>query len=187
MSAGNHFYLGRHPVPPTPFVPLPPRGVGSGARRQPPAERRGSDLETADETHSLLPSKRERPEDRGTTLLRAFCMVTAAAMAVSVLTLVVLSFALFVRVDGVVAEATTFLAPHASGMVRNVARIVNNTAMATGSLKSMGDTTDRTLVATAPLVRMMMNRSAEMVANMHRFTSHSPTISIGPTTGALLG
>jgi hypothetical protein len=160
-------------------------GGGGGSRRQPA---RVSDVEAngaaQGESDPLVP-KSERADDRGTTALRTCCMLTAAAMAMSVLTLVVLSFALFTRVDGAVTEVTTVLAPHARGMVRNVARIMNNTATVTSSLKSMGDTTDRTLVASAPLVHMMLNRSAEMVANMHKYTSHSPTISIGPTTTSL--
>jgi hypothetical protein len=108
-------------------------------------------------------------------------------MAVSVLCLVVLVCAIYVRIDGAVNDATVLMSPHAAGMVRNVARIVNNTASATESLAVMGTHSTGVVAKSAPLLAAMVNSTHAMIDRVNQFTSRSPSITIGPTAGISLG
>lgn len=122
----------------------------------------------------------------GPTTARVCCTVSAVALAVSVFTLTVFVIVLFVRIDGVISDATVTMKPHMNSMLTNVGRIFNNTASATGSLARMGVSTDVVVERSAPLLAAMVNNTHSMINRANRFTSHNPSISIG-TGGVAIG
>jgi len=123
---------------------------------------------------------------KGESVARVCCFCSATAMTLSVLCLVGLCVALFVRIDSALNSAEVLIAPHAAGIVRNAAAIVNHTASATDSLAAMGKYTTETVAKSAPLMTAMVNATHEMVVRMNRFTSRNPSISIGPSLGLSL-
>lgn len=165
-------------------APTPTQGPRAAPRQLAQQAYYHGDAKAGEENVGLISEKGKNAG--GATVAEMCCYCNAMAMGLSVLCLVVISLLLYVRVDGVFNDASLVLQPHARSILSDITRIANNTAKATGSLVSMGVQSDRLVSVSTPMLTSMMNHTNSMVANMHSFTSQSPTISIGPT-GAKIG
>lgn len=108
------------------------------------------------------------------------CAFSAAAMVLSIVTVIALCAAIYVRLDSTLTSVEQQVSPHASTMLQSTVSILLNTKNATDSLSNMGKNTETLVKTSVPRLVAMLNSTQAMVERIQQF-ARKPSISIGPT------
>ena len=167
-------------------IKIPTTRSTSGLRIPPGVNNRSAHSTTAiSETEPLIDSSKQTASPVGFKRKNAdgvtvCCACSAAAMALSILTVIALCAAIYVRLDSTLTSVEEQVSPHASTMLQSTVSILLNTKNATDSLSNMGKNTDTLVKTSVPRLVSMLNSTQAMVERIQQF-ARKPSISIGPT------
>ena len=167
-------------------IKIPTTRSTSGFRLPPGVNNRSAHSTTAiSETEPLIDSSKQTANPVGFKRKNAdgvtvCCACSAAAMALSILTVIALCAAIYVRLDSTLTSVEEQVSPHASTMLQSTVSILLNTKNATDSLSNMGKNTDTLVKTSVPRLVSMLNSTQAMVERIQQF-ARKPSISIGPT------
>jgi hypothetical protein len=152
-----------------PSLPFAPNGYARYA--QPNNHTHGGE-----ERGQLIP-REERVKETQSAGLSRLTLCLAVGLIVFVLGAVGLGIALYIRVEGVVSDATAALAPHGATLLNQFLGIVNNTALLTANLASTTTATDELIGHAQPLLEHVVNTSSQLLNRLDTFSLH-PSIQI---------
>ena len=110
----------------------------------------------------------------------ACCACSAAAMVLSIVTVIALCAAIYVRLDSTLTSVEEQVSPHASTMLQSTVSILVNAKNATDSLSKMGRNTETLVKTSVPKLVAMLNSTHVMLERVQQFAK-KPSISIGPS------
>lgn len=138
---------------------------------------------SSEEKELLLSDKEKRPLEykrKNADGVTVCCACSAAAMVLSIVTVIALCAAIYVRLDSTLTSVEEQVSPHASTMLQSTVSILLNTKNATDSLSNMGKNTETLVKTSVPRLVAMLNSTQAMVERIQQF-ARKPSISIGPT------
>lgn len=162
-----------------------PTTRSTGGFRLPPGvnQRSAHSSEETKETTHLLSGNEKRPLEykrKNADGVTVCCACSAAAMVLSIVTVIALCAAIYVRLDSTLTSVEEQVSPHASTMLQSTVSILLNTKNATDSLSNMGKNTETLVKTSVPRLVAMLNSTQAMVERIQQF-ARKPSISIGPT------
>ena len=110
----------------------------------------------------------------------ACCACSAAAMVLSIVTVIALCAAIYIRLDSTLTSVEEQVSPHASTMLQSTVSILVNAKNATDSLSKMGRNTETLVKTSVPKLVAMLNSTHVMLERVQQFAK-KPSISIGPS------